>query len=433
MATGWLGAGRQQRPASRQHFGFTLLEVVIASVLTALLLAGLWSLLGIYSGLYEKGQSKTQHAQLVRSLQKQLADDLLSVSFAAVEKPPLPASNPSPGESNAETGTSMAPHATNTDDRSAAADQYVGSGTRNAGSGSRTTEPSPADPVASVTYQPASPDIGSTAAPQRVGLVGTQNSLVLDVIVPVDPYVYASTERIESSDAVASAPTRVPELQRISYTFHGPDLLDPASPNSGLVRRQQKWEEAYAVGSPSARQGVPQLRPSADVDVADFSPWTTVDERPVDDRRSSQTDEPRADMVDQPIDRIPEVVDFQLRYFDGFAWRSQWNSRREKSLPVAVQVQFDLKQESEPGLEVPTQETTTVSDTSDMLDPDELDSSDLDARAGSQEEGRSGYTEADLAADQLPRHRFLIYLGGKEDAGNQTAFSKFPVEGGPIP
>ena len=73
---------------ARRRSGFTLLEVLIATVITALLLAGLYSLLGIYTGLYDVGQAKAEHAQLVRSVQKQLTEDLLGVSLGSAPGPP---------------------------------------------------------------------------------------------------------------------------------------------------------------------------------------------------------------------------------------------------------------------------------------------------------------------------------------------------------
>ena len=56
--------------------GFTLLEVLIASLLASTLLLGLWGLLGIYSSLFESGKAKTEQSQLARAVLQQLADDL---------------------------------------------------------------------------------------------------------------------------------------------------------------------------------------------------------------------------------------------------------------------------------------------------------------------------------------------------------------------
>lgn len=58
--------------------GFTLLELLLAAVLTAVLMAGIWALLGTYEGLVAQGQAKAEHSQLLRTLMEQLSDDLRS-------------------------------------------------------------------------------------------------------------------------------------------------------------------------------------------------------------------------------------------------------------------------------------------------------------------------------------------------------------------
>lgn len=64
--------------APRHGRGFTLLEVVVATSLSAVLLAGLWGLLNIYQRLFAIGQTKSERTQLVRTLWRQLSDDVRS-------------------------------------------------------------------------------------------------------------------------------------------------------------------------------------------------------------------------------------------------------------------------------------------------------------------------------------------------------------------
>jgi predicted transposase YbfD/YdcC len=40
------------------------------------------------------------------------------------------------------------------------------------------------------------------------------------------------------------------------------------------------------------------------------------------------------------------IQNAQFRYFDGTAWSSQWDSRKQKGYPVAVAVQFDFPSRS---------------------------------------------------------------------------------------
>ncbi len=58
--------------------GFTLLEVLIALVLSSVLLAGLWALFSTYEALFSGGQAKVENAQLIRALFEQIARDLRS-------------------------------------------------------------------------------------------------------------------------------------------------------------------------------------------------------------------------------------------------------------------------------------------------------------------------------------------------------------------
>ena len=66
------------RPASTggSARGFTLIEVLLATILGATLMLGVWSLLNTYIDLFDVGQSKTEQTLLVRALMQQLTDDL---------------------------------------------------------------------------------------------------------------------------------------------------------------------------------------------------------------------------------------------------------------------------------------------------------------------------------------------------------------------
>ena len=61
---------------SRRRHGFTLLEVLLATVLMSALLMTLWSLIGTYTSLFETGAAKTEQSQIARALLQQICDDL---------------------------------------------------------------------------------------------------------------------------------------------------------------------------------------------------------------------------------------------------------------------------------------------------------------------------------------------------------------------
>ncbi len=56
--------------------GFTLIEVLLATMLMAVLVAALWNLLSTYMRLFETGHAKTEQSQLARTLLRQVECDL---------------------------------------------------------------------------------------------------------------------------------------------------------------------------------------------------------------------------------------------------------------------------------------------------------------------------------------------------------------------
>lgn len=65
-----------RRRPSRRRPAFTLLEVVIAALLIAILMAAVYQTLFIYRMLFERGETRTEEIQLVRTLTQQFSDDL---------------------------------------------------------------------------------------------------------------------------------------------------------------------------------------------------------------------------------------------------------------------------------------------------------------------------------------------------------------------
>jgi len=82
-------------PARRRAVkrGYTLVEMLLATALSASLLLTLWSMFSIYTDLFEEGQAGVEQAQLCRALMQQISDDL----HAAVQDPIGGASADTPG------------------------------------------------------------------------------------------------------------------------------------------------------------------------------------------------------------------------------------------------------------------------------------------------------------------------------------------------
>jgi type II secretory pathway pseudopilin PulG len=62
----------------RRSTAFTLMEMIVATALCSVLLAGLWTLYSTYADLFDRGQARVERSQLCRALMQQIADDLQS-------------------------------------------------------------------------------------------------------------------------------------------------------------------------------------------------------------------------------------------------------------------------------------------------------------------------------------------------------------------
>jgi type II secretory pathway pseudopilin PulG len=323
--------------------GYTLLELLIVGVLVSVLMAGVWSLFRNWSGLYERGERRVQRMQLVRSLCDQFTDDVHAASQAAPPRmgPDVP-------------GTKLAL-------------QGVDS------------------PVA-------------TAA--NVALVGGADWLILEVIQPANPWQGRDVGRTrepgtsDTSDTSERVALAAPELRRIVYTFAPPesDLVDSLSatvadmaaeddtqlvsgeknqkpPFSGLLRLAVAHESPLvssggvtgAMGASAASSGTRdeafRMRDTvvggADTDEPLLE---TAAPTPETERGSSADADPLAGILDR--DEVPEVVWFELRYYDGATWRSSWDSQAQGRLPVAVEMRFELKV-ADPAQAMPTEDGET--------------------------------------------------------------------------
>ncbi|MBN2477371.1 MAG: prepilin-type N-terminal cleavage/methylation domain-containing protein [Pirellulales bacterium] len=185
--------------------GFTLLEVLVAMVLSVTLLVVLWGLAGTYADLFETGQARSEQSQLARSLLGQLADDLRS----AIEDSP-------------------------------------------------TRHPA-ADASAAAAVSPV----------RRFGLLGTQRSLRFDVlqVIPLEQTPDLNTDVSETF--WGSMTSQVPELRTVYYSFRNPDeqreFAQADAPEGdwdgrpGLTRRELDFETPYdeEEASPGGRSSPP--------------------------------------------------------------------------------------------------------------------------------------------------------------------------------
>ena len=91
-------------------------------------------------------------------------------------------------------------------------------------------------------------------------------------------------------------------------------------------------------------------------------------------------------------DEVPEVIAFELRYFDGSSWTSSWDSRAQGRLPVAVEMRFELKREQ-------PDEAAVFSDGETELVDDDLSESNATSQFGTLDEDI--VSPSDMTTDSL--------------------------------
>lgn len=329
--------------------GFTLLEMLVTAILSAVLLAGLWTLFNTYMRLFESGQIKTEQSQLVRALAQQIADDLRAVVAVSIAEPQSASSTGTSGSSLAPSIDSSLPPAPGTilqtgaqSDTAATADRFE----------SRANSAVPKLP--------------------KFRLVGTLHALRLDALQP------GSTESESIDDeSMMTTMTRsdehvpaVPELRTIVYSFEEEREVretDRKTP-PGLLRVDIDWQYAMRQSGVGRRDAV-SASSGTDAAIAD-----SLESLGLASTGMLELISENAKM------HVPEVVHCEFRYFDGSDWLDEWDSTERKSLPSAVEVTLRLeppperwkqkpREKSEAQAEPETEDEQKNSHPTDLEDP----------------------------------------------------------------
>jgi prepilin-type N-terminal cleavage/methylation domain-containing protein len=351
---------RQHRPPT----GFTLLELMIAILLMAVLLTATWSLLGIYRNQFERNQQRTERSQLMRSLRQRLEEDLRSSLLSGTDgSDQEPAGGPSPASAD--------------QDASAAAEVELPSqGALEPAIGlARPIGLEPIDPLTDPA-ETAGPDLAAEISQQlwlspAVGLRGNAQGLVVDVLKPLEPPTVSIT--VPTNDQQVEIPDIV---RRVVYVFVDKPTAQRQGRPAGLLRCEWTDRELLLLRSAAGQSDLFDLLRNLVPD------WPEVET----DQRMSKfglapTTPRLADLgpqlqtgldqlkrqVSQRVDLLPEITAFRLRYFDGGGWQDRWDSRQKKSLPVAVELRFEVAP-----LEPPEAEANEIDPvTGEPLEPEE--------------------------------------------------------------
>lgn len=284
------------RPNSRA--GYTLMEVLIASVLIATLMAACWNLMSLYGAFLRAGREDATERQLARSLFELIADDtrLVSLPSRPGPNPPMPDVLPANASRDFELPEPFS------DSRSVAVSQ-------------------------------------SFLADAALELQGSSNSLQVTFLAePIveenanDPF--AGTEL----ELDVEPTTTAGDSRTILYHFEAPDesgdVLEQSLP-FGLHRI-----ESTAFQLQNAREQTrPELVEDGDaVNTSGFSKlvYDSVFE-PVDDLTAA-LDEAGGPVFEPVHEHAPECVRCEFAYHDGNRWTGSWNSTRRRALPQAIRV-----------------------------------------------------------------------------------------------
>ncbi len=335
---------------SPKRGGYTLVEMLIASVLVAALMSVVWGMMSMYNSYLTAGQAQATEQQLTRSLLQMLETDLRSVS-APDTNPKIMPSLEMTSESSA---LSAEPPVTLID-------------------------PFAVDPLSSAT-EPALDEpsvfaglaVGDTlAVPGQVSLVGNSSSMKLSIEQPAfDPPPVVSPNPMNSDTALPAADLGIPaatttpepiappedtisvegvapkvaEYQTIVWQFQAPGMIGGnQSLQAGLYRIQT---ESLSLQSALNQQDSLLEDSAAESDASvDRTTLESLQFPPANTQAESGGATSTTDAVVQNVPKfalIPEVVSCRFEYFSGSSWASTWNSEQQQSLPLAIRIRMQL-------------------------------------------------------------------------------------------
>ncbi len=282
--------GQTSIASSAVRRGFTLLELLLALALAALVFMAIAMAIDLHLRSIDVGRTETEEAQLARAILRRMADDLRSaVQYQVIDFSSLQSLAAGAGESLAGLQSE---------------DDFVGSALDSFGMGETMEEDLMSGGMSSGS---ASLSISSAATPAAVpGVRGTQYELQIDVSRLPRPDEF---QGVIALGANASPVLNPSDIKTVSYFLRPPEenlttasvvpgFSEEESKLGGLVRR----EIDRAVALLAAETG----------------------------------DQTLLDATGELI--APEVTGLEFRYFDGSQWLYDWDSEAMGGLPTAVEI-----------------------------------------------------------------------------------------------
>ena len=362
----------------RQRSAYTLIEMLIASVLVAALMSVVWGMMSMYNSFLTAGQSQAVEQQLIRSVLQLLTDDLQSAAIA----------DTNPHVTLAMTPASESP-TTTVNDLSELSDLL-------------------AEELAGPSLFSDADKAGEVSAPGRVQLSGNSHSvrLTIDVTPPdlpqqemlavagpddliPEPGVNAldrpaASTGIPADDmmAIEGIAPEVPEFRTVIWQFQPFGMISSGAQSlrSGLYRIQTEsllLQTALSQQETLTEQGDESDTASVDRMTLETLLFPRVDSRSETAIAPMQTE--KQALAAPQFDVIPEIVGCQFEYFSGSAWTTSWDSQQQQGLPLAIRIRLRLV--TADNLE--TLSRTTGTTTSQETPLDNAINAGADAAAGS--------------------------------------------------
>lgn len=322
--------------------GFTLLEVMLAMLLSTALLAGLWTAMSLHLKAFDTGRMEVEQTQLVRALLQKIATDLRrtvpDMPAPATHGGAAPAADPLHPLTSTPGGATTLPNGTSP---MGAAPVGVAS---TAAASTAPASSAPASTRAPQQLAPASTPMGSApavagsssvahAAPQDLAsLVGTSRQLRLRVSQPSD-----APDLLDVSDGVSETQVRLPDdLTTVFYWLAQGAGEQPATSiaempqGDALLRHQGAWLRPPSLeNSPNAA-----LAAEGATDEDQWQIWFDRAEMPAEEQQT-----------DPALIMATEVQGLRFRYLADGAWHDAWNSAERGGLPAAVEISLLLRKE----------------------------------------------------------------------------------------
>lgn len=270
--------------------GFTLLELLLALALTGLVLFVISMAVDLNMRAFHKRRSSIEQAQLARTLLRIIAEDIrgsvanYEQDLSGVEK--LLADAAGSAASEALAGTEIPAEIT--------------------------------DPLLEVEGSTNTTDLAAgETVPARPGIYGNQYELQIDVSHLPRIEDYQQLLAVDPAIAMVDVPS---DVKTVTYFVQ----------SRGLTAAGEVEGPVPALGVSSEENGL--VRRAMDRSVTQ---WALQNGNVVGMQQIG-------DVI------APEVVGLELSYFDGYQWRTEWDSEAEGTLPVAIQIVLVMKPPADP-------------------------------------------------------------------------------------